>query len=147
MLSSIHSSKPEMSSVHISSISLGFTRWSNMSLSLGFRDSDDVFGLEDVLTTSDDHQSITCALQPSRFIGHRATTRSANHRARSPKLPLLMGDLMSTWATPSLQSKRHHDRFSCFHTQVTAENPYTLQWAPLSPKIAHSPGGICMDPI
>jgi len=57
-----------------------------MSLSPGFRDSDDVFGIEDVLTTSDDHQSITCALQPARFIGHRETTPSANDRARSPKI-------------------------------------------------------------
>jgi len=37
------------------------------------------------------------------------------------------------WTYPCLQHKRHLDRFSCF-TQMTAECPYTLQWATLPPQ-------------
>jgi len=40
----------------------------------------------------------------------------------------------------SPQPKRQIDRFS-FFAQLTAESPYTLQWAPLSLKIALSHGG------
>jgi len=61
----------------------------------------------------------------------------------SPKLPILVVDLDSHLIHDSLsrlspQSKRHHC-LNCF-VQVTAECSYTLQWAPLSQKIAPSPG-------
>ena len=48
---------------------------------------------------------------------------------------------MTVRASPSPQSKRHHDRFSCFCTGTT-ECSYTLQWdAPFPLKIAPSYGG------
>jgi len=62
-----------------------------------------------------------------------------------PKLPLIMGDLdpiyfMITWANPSPQSKRRHDRFSRFCSGDRRVS-YTLQWAAPSPvKIAPSHG-------
>ena len=65
----------------------------------------------------------------------------------SPKLPLLVGGIgtpiyfMISWGRPSPQSKLHHDRFSYFRTD-DRKCPYTLQCAPLSPKIAPSHGGI-----
>jgi len=42
---------------------------------------------------------------------------------------------------PSPQPKRQIDRFSRF-AQLTAERPYTLQWAPLSRKIAPTHGDL-----
>ena len=39
---------------------------------------------------------------------------------------------MVAWAHLSLYPKRHFDRFSHF-AQLTAECPYTLQWAATSP--------------
>jgi len=49
-------------------------------------------------------------------------------------------ELVLPSAHPSPQPKRQIDRFSSF-AQLTAKSPYTLQWAPLSPKIAPSHGG------
>ena len=49
-------------------------------------------------------------------------------------------ELVRPSAHPSPQPKQQIDRLSHF-SQMTAECPYTLQWAPLSPKIAPSHGG------
>ena len=63
-----------------------------------------------------------------------------------PKLPFLAGDLVPsyTWFRGFSQLSIANDiSFAlAVSAQLTAESPYTLEWAPLSPKIAHSRGGL-----
>ena len=76
----------------------------------------------------------------------------AFHRGHiDSKVPSLEGTLAKPgeydWtvlplAHPSPQPKNGKSVGSVIFAQLTAESPYTLQLAPLSPKVAHSHGGI-----
>jgi len=68
-------------------------------------------------------------------------------RPFAPKLPVIWGIwtpiiFMIPWASPSPQSKRHHDRFSCFRTDNCRVSLYFTMGTPFLKNCPFPPGNM-----